>query len=165
MEKLTQTGNWIWRDGELSYAEFGRMDRTSKDEHLQFLSSLSEEDISTNDWYILNQYAPQYLPTTVIKKFLSIDDDFLLPEQFVKVGDVFFDEEVISTEEASICAAILDKDELENYLNKYFHFENVRWRDDLRWALTVEKFIENTSSYMKLDDLTISYIKEYKKLI
>ena len=33
MEKLKQTGNWIWRSDEISYAEFGRMDRSSKDAH------------------------------------------------------------------------------------------------------------------------------------
>jgi len=164
MEKLKQTGNWIWRTGELSYAEFGSMDRSSKDAHLLFLSSLGE-DISTNDWYILKQYAPQYLPTGKPNKFLSINDDFLLPEKWTEIGATIIDDELISTKESSIDASILDKYELENYLNKFFLIENVRWRDDLRWSATVEKFIEATSSYMELDELTISIIKEYKKLI
>ena len=75
-QKVTTTGNWIWRDGEISYAEFGHMDRMNKDAHILFLSSLSENDISTNDWYILNQYAPEHLPQQKPNNFLEFQPYF-----------------------------------------------------------------------------------------
>ena len=89
-QKLTRTGNWVWRNGELSYAEFGRMGRTEKDEHILYLSSLGEDELGTNDCYILNQYAPHLVPVKKTKEFLALDDEYLLPTEWVKMGDVSF---------------------------------------------------------------------------
>lgn len=53
-----QTNNWCWRDGELQFAEFSKLTSTAKQEHIQFLLSLSKETLGTNDQYILMIYGP-----------------------------------------------------------------------------------------------------------
>jgi hypothetical protein len=162
MENQETKSRWVWRDGEISYAEFGRMDRMDKDAHLSFLQSLGE-DISTNDWYILNQYAPQFLTTSRPIGFLSINED-MSPEYTAHISTTIIDDELIPTVETSFDASLMDKYELENYLNKFFKIENVRWKDDIKWSPSLDNFLKNTSNYMELDELTISVIKEYYKL-
>jgi hypothetical protein len=153
MEKLTQTGNWIWRDGELSYAEFGRMDRSSKDAHLLFISTLGE-DISTNDWYILKQYAPQYLPTEKPNNFFSID------ETIISTEDV---QTSVEIPEVNILVTF-GKDYLLDYLNIIFKSIYEEWETDLKF-ITDEKFINNVANFMIINELTKAHIKAYKKIM
>jgi hypothetical protein len=153
MKKLTQTGNWIWRDGELSYAEFGRMDRSSKDAHLLFISTLGE-DISTNDWYILKQYAPQYLPTEKPNNFFSID------ETIISTEDV---QTSVEIPEVNILVTF-GKDYLLDYLNIIFKSIYEEWETDLKF-ITDEKFINNVANFMIINELTKAHIKAYKKIM
>ena len=175
MKKLTQTGNWIWRDGELSYAEFGRMDRSSKDAHLLFISTLGE-DISTNDWYILKQYAPQYLPTEKPNNFFSIDETIISTEDvqtYVQVCEPFLiDETIILTEDVQTSVEIPEvnilvtfgKDYLLDYLNIIFKSIYEEWETDLKF-ITDEKFINNVANFMIINELTKAHIKAYKKIM
>jgi hypothetical protein len=117
---------------------------------------MDEKNRSTNDEYILNYYGPITLRNNV--NFFSIGKQDI-PTKSVQVCDDFFiEEETIPTE-----LVTYSKEYLEEYLNLFFQIQNTRWKDDLKFA-KVEKFIEYTSNYMSLDELTISHIKAYKKL-
>jgi hypothetical protein len=70
--KLTKTSNWIWREGELSYKQFTQLERSEKDAHTNLLLQLGEDNLSTNDLYILSIYAPHRLPKKENKKFLEL---------------------------------------------------------------------------------------------
>jgi hypothetical protein len=71
--KLTKTGSWIWREGETSYAKFSKFNKEEKETYLNFLLNIGIENLSTNDWYILNHYAPEKLSSTdKAKKFLEL---------------------------------------------------------------------------------------------
>jgi hypothetical protein len=54
--KLIKTGQWYWRENELSMKEYRQLSSTEKEEHLTLLRELKPEELSTNDEYILNQY-------------------------------------------------------------------------------------------------------------
>jgi hypothetical protein len=56
MQKLNRTGQWLWRDGELSISRYYELTKEEKIEHINFLLSLKDNELSTNDEYILNQY-------------------------------------------------------------------------------------------------------------
>ena len=45
-----------WRDKELSYCEFQRLNRVSKEEYLLFLQKLPKNQLSYNDQHILSLY-------------------------------------------------------------------------------------------------------------
>jgi hypothetical protein len=70
--KLTRTNNWIWREGELSYKQFTQLTKEEKEAHTNFLLQLGEDNLSTNDLYILSIYAPHKLPQKENKKFLEL---------------------------------------------------------------------------------------------
>jgi hypothetical protein len=54
MTKLTRTGQWLWRDGELSTTTYYKLTIEEKIEHINFLLSLKENELSSNDRIILN---------------------------------------------------------------------------------------------------------------
>lgn len=70
--KLTRTNNWIWREGELSYKQFTQLERSEKEAHSNYLLQLGEDNLSTNDLYILSIYAPHKLPQRKVDKFLEL---------------------------------------------------------------------------------------------
>ena len=45
-----------WRDKELSYREFQKLDRDCKEQYLSFLQNLPKNDLSYNDQHILQLY-------------------------------------------------------------------------------------------------------------
>ena len=45
-----------WRDKELSYREFQKLDRECKEQYLVFLQNLPKNDLSYNDQHILQLY-------------------------------------------------------------------------------------------------------------
>ncbi len=54
--KLIQTGQWYWRQDELSFKEFTLLTKKDKEEYLELLKGLPEDERSTNDLYILNLF-------------------------------------------------------------------------------------------------------------
>lgn len=52
---LTQTGQWFWRDNELSLVEFRKLPQHKKDDYVEFLLSLDKDKWSSNDKYVLLQ--------------------------------------------------------------------------------------------------------------
>jgi len=54
---------------------------------------------------------------------------------------------------------------LKDYLNEFFKYDNLNWESDLRFARTVEPFIENTRNYMLIDELSEAHIRAFKLLI
>jgi hypothetical protein len=70
--KLTRTNNWIWREGELSYKQFTQLERSEKEKHSNYLLQLGEDNLSTNDLYILSIYAPHKLSQPKADKFLEL---------------------------------------------------------------------------------------------
>jgi len=56
MEKITKTGQWCWRNDELSYKEFTQLKREEKDEYLFLLKGLPQDERSSNDIAIINIY-------------------------------------------------------------------------------------------------------------
>jgi len=76
MSKLTITGHWTWRDGEIQLAEFTRLNLQQKKKHLEFLSELPTDELSTNDIFIMEIYIKdkQGLRKTV-KNFFSLNEE------------------------------------------------------------------------------------------
>ena len=67
-----QTNTWFWRDEELSYSNFVKLNINEKKQYLKFLLELPVDEYSTNDEYILRQYGPTEY--TNMDKFFSMDE-------------------------------------------------------------------------------------------
>ena len=65
--------NWKWRIEEMSYAQFNKLSSTKKQEHIEFLLSLPQQELGTNDQYILRFYGPEQKP--IINKFLNLNEN------------------------------------------------------------------------------------------
>jgi hypothetical protein len=183
---------WFWRNGEVSFKTFGELSIIEKDIHINYLISIGAKNTSTNDDYILKHYGPKNIAETI--HYFSIEDNDEIKnlinnltstedvtdtgapivDEDVSVGEsLSFDNENISTENVIDTGAIIPdesvlmsygKEYLEEYLNLFFQYQNKHWKDDLKFARTVDSFIENTKNYMLVNDLTIAHIKSYKKL-
>ena len=91
LEKLTSINsltnnpnNWFWRDGELSLKEFTQLNKEEKFNHIKFLMEIPEDELSTNDEYILynngfysqiNQMEFEPLFNKVVKNFITLDEE------------------------------------------------------------------------------------------
>lgn len=62
---------WKYRNNEIQLAEFVKLTSTAKQEHINFLLSLGNNILSTNDLYILRMYGP----ANKIKQFLKLEED------------------------------------------------------------------------------------------
>jgi hypothetical protein len=58
---LTKTGQWYWRQDEISFKSFQQMKKEEKLQHLKYLSTLEKEDLSSNDLIILQIYSPKVI--------------------------------------------------------------------------------------------------------
>lgn len=72
MAELTITGQWSWRENEVSMKVFQKMALAQKKEHIKFLSTLKKEDLSSNDLIILQYSAPDVLVEKP-KPFLTME--------------------------------------------------------------------------------------------
>ena len=70
--KLTQCGQWTWRENEVSMKAFQKMTASDKKQHIKFLSTLKKEDLSSNDLIILQFNAPDALVEKP-KPFLTME--------------------------------------------------------------------------------------------
>lgn len=68
--KLIQTGQWCWRQDELSFKQFTLLSKVEKEEYLFLLNGLPEDERSTNDLYILNLFTKEEKPKS--NKFLEL---------------------------------------------------------------------------------------------
>ena len=59
---------WLYRNNEIQLAEFVKLSSTAKQEHINYLLSLENNILSTNDRYILRMYGP----ANKIKQFLIL---------------------------------------------------------------------------------------------
>jgi len=75
MNNLTRTGQWLWRDGELSISRYYELTKEQKIEHINFLLSLKENELSTNDLIILN-FAKKIVKQKT-KNFFTLDEEKL----------------------------------------------------------------------------------------
>ena len=64
--------NWRWRNNEVLVAEFRKLSSTAKQEHIEHLLSLPQEELSTNDEYILRWYGPAAKSNN--NNFISLND-------------------------------------------------------------------------------------------
>ena len=62
---------WSWRDKELSMKEFYSLPQTSRNEYINFIEKLSQQERSSGDNIILNQYNKNI---NKVKEFLSLED-------------------------------------------------------------------------------------------
>ena len=53
--KLVKTGQWYWRQDEISLKNFYKLSKEEKDAHIKVILSLDISQRSTNDQYILHQ--------------------------------------------------------------------------------------------------------------
>ena len=70
--KLTRTNEWVWREGELSYKQFTQLTKEEKEAHPNYLLQIGEDNLSTNDLYILSIYAPNKLPQRKVNNFFEL---------------------------------------------------------------------------------------------
>lgn len=57
MNNTIKTGQWTWRNDELSVKQFYQLSREDKQEYIFFLEGLKPEEISTQDEYLLRFYS------------------------------------------------------------------------------------------------------------
>jgi hypothetical protein len=69
MVKLNK--GWKWRDKELSMKEFYSLPQTSRNEYISLIEKLSQQERSSGDNIILNQYGKNI---NRVKEFLSLED-------------------------------------------------------------------------------------------
>ena len=62
---LTKTGQWYWRDGEISFRDFQYLPKDKKQEHLLMLEKMDLNDLSSNDKIILSVYSKKSLEEPV----------------------------------------------------------------------------------------------------
>jgi hypothetical protein len=55
MEKLIKTGQWYWRENEISLNTFYKLEKEQKQAHIEFILSLDKSQRSCNDQAILEQ--------------------------------------------------------------------------------------------------------------
>jgi hypothetical protein len=160
-QQLTKSSNWIWRNNEISYAQFGRLEIDDKNAHLEFLSNLGEDELSTNDWYILNQYGKYTPPTKKVSKTFSIKEleeieSKLISTRFVedkRVNKIKLVEEDISKMDAAYIRAILDK----------VFYNYTQWVWDIR-STTIDKFIFNTMDEYDYTEYEVELLHQFYKL-
>ena len=75
MNNLTRTGQWLWRDGEISISTYYELSKEQKIEHINFLLSFKENELSTNDEIILN-FAKKIVKQKT-KNFFTLDEEKL----------------------------------------------------------------------------------------
>ncbi|CAB4136839.1 hypothetical protein UFOVP1479_16 [uncultured Caudovirales phage] len=160
-QQLVKTKNWDWRTNEISYAEFGRMDIDNKNAHLEFLSNLGEDELSTNDCYILRQYGKYTPPNVKVSKTFSIKEleeieKKIISTRFVedkRVDKIKLVEEDISKMDAAYIRAILDK----------VFYNYTQWVWDIR-STTIDKFIFNTMDEYDYTEYEIELLHQFYKL-
>ena len=69
MEKVNK--GWRWRDKELTMKEFYSLPQTSRNEYVSLIEKLSQQERSSGDNIILNQYGKNIKK---VKEFLSLED-------------------------------------------------------------------------------------------
>ena len=65
------TGQWTWRDGELSYKEFTLLTKHKQQDYLNFLNSLPKDERSSNDLSILRWFWTH----KQINNFITLKDE------------------------------------------------------------------------------------------
>lgn len=70
MNKLIKTGQWYWRDNEISLKSFQNLTKKEKEEYIKILTQLEPDTRSTGDKIILNIYT-NIKPDNI--KFISLD--------------------------------------------------------------------------------------------
>ena len=55
-QKVTKTGQWKWRDDELSLPEFYKLPQQEKDEYILLIQGLDPEHRSSLDEIFLNRF-------------------------------------------------------------------------------------------------------------
>ena len=72
MTKLTRTGQWLWRDGELSHKSYYGLTTEQKKEHIKFLLTLKDNELSSTDEIIL-----RFSGVKIKNHFFSIEEEVL----------------------------------------------------------------------------------------
>jgi hypothetical protein len=62
---------WKWREKELSMKEFYSLPQTSRNEYISMIEKLSQQERSSGDNIILNQYGKNI---NRVKEFLTLED-------------------------------------------------------------------------------------------
>jgi hypothetical protein len=62
---------WTWRDKEITLKEFYKLSQTSRNEYISFIEKLPQQERSSGDNIILNQYGRNI---NKVKEFLSLED-------------------------------------------------------------------------------------------
>lgn len=76
MKKLISTGTlgqWCWRENEIGYKTFFQLSKQERLEHINFLLTLQQEELSTNDRYILSNFGPKNIPEQ--KHFITLNEE------------------------------------------------------------------------------------------
>jgi len=172
------TNTWFWRNGEIQYAKFNRMNKGDKLLHLKFLLGMSPEDRSTNDDYILKFYGPKDVKEQL--HFFRLEEN---EQVSVMVGENLLVEEITSTEEdapASVTEVVeklsvnmgevsvdelisYGKEYLLQYLNEYFTIQYDEWETDFKFQ-TLDKFVTNSNNFMHIDELALLHLQALKKI-
>lgn len=180
-KKLTLTGgrtnSWFWRNGELSYAQFQKLNRTEKDAYIKQLLKIPKNNRSTNDDYILKFNGPE--ETSKVNNFFSIDEihsteiDENIEANIDEILDEYLDlTKINSTEiDANIPDEIeliknipnLSKQEIKELIDVYYAGDYPNWEFDLRQT-KLDNFINNTNSLYEYTNYIIGLLTTYKSL-
>jgi hypothetical protein len=153
-QKLTKTGEWIWREDEISYKSFTLLSKESKLEHLKFLFRLGKHNFSSNDWYIMRNYGPPNYFDDKSRPFLSLNENESQQEIDASTRpDLSFIEEEMEN---------YSKQDIEELLDTYF-YDYKNWKWDFR-ATTPTKFINAIKTNKDYQDVIGKLLVKYSKL-
>ena len=137
---------WKWRNGEISLKDFYQLKKEEKQEYVQMLEQLPEQELSTGDLYILNFYSNKKI------NYFTLEEDVVEP-----VVEDFSD--LIKKVPTETTEAI------KEYLGMIFEgWYHNGWEPALKFS-TATKFINAINNEVKLNDLDKAMIKEYSKRI
>lgn len=62
---------WCWRDKELTMKEFYRLTQTGRNQYVEMLENLPQQEVSSGDQIILGLYSKK---KKIVKEFLVLDE-------------------------------------------------------------------------------------------
>lgn len=167
-QKVVTMGQTKWRDGDVSAKGWSLLNHQQKDEHIRFLLTLEDNELSTRDEYILRFYGPKKAK----KNFISILDD-IKPEQTIReilVEDItptdvlpVIPDELLKEQQKLIDnIPTYSKEKILNYLDHLF-VSYPKWKLDF-YNCKLESFIQIVrKEYSDITELDIAMINEFKK--
>lgn len=173
LEKTTQP--FIHRVGEpkqINLKQFYQLSEPERQAYIEKLKELTFNELSDTDKGVVFFYFQNWLledwPGQKVNFFQIIDvftpelvENELPQQENADTSTSILDEELPTIDE--ICEKGINY--IKEYLNIYFELDYPDWEGNLKFGGNPIKFIDATSTFMILNELTKVHIHAYKKLL